>query len=100
MKIAVSVCAIALCVPITAYSQEHDYSLVVVPSGPNTTYREALIIDRRTGDLWDYINQSQIGKAPGGTTLLYVGKVAPGSAPGQVIVQDGFGKPPIPGPAH
>ena len=74
----------------TLAADDHEYKFV--PMMKETTAGDhAIIIDEKTGDLWEYLNQPAFGKLQAINGVKYIGKLHPGT-PGETIIGNfGFG---------
>jgi hypothetical protein len=59
------------------------YQMVPIPKAPNEPGDRVMILDTTTGDLWQWWEAPRTGQYGGGDGLTYMGRVAPGSRPGE-----------------
>lgn len=66
------------------------YQAVPLPRAENQFGQAILILDTSSGDLWQWWQASPVGDSPGGEGITYIGRMKPGSAPGEVRTIDRF----------
>jgi len=59
------------------------YQAIVLPKNPGDTFSTMMILDTTTGDLWQWMEAPGMGKISEYLGMTYMGKVTPGSAPGE-----------------
>lgn len=59
------------------------YQALALPKAANELGDRIMILDTSTGDLWQWWDAPGLGQFPTKTGITYMGKVAPGSAPGE-----------------
>jgi hypothetical protein len=68
---------IAMClIPCAAVAQDHEYQFIQIKKEA-ATYTQGIIIDSKTGDLWEYLNQPASGASKFVEGVKYLGKLHP-----------------------
>jgi hypothetical protein len=58
-------------------------ALILGPKSGNELGDRIMILDTRSGDLWQWWDAPALGNFPAKTGITYMGKVTPGTAPGE-----------------
>ncbi len=70
------------------------FHVITLPRSPADAMGDKLmILDSATGDLWQWWDQPATAAAPAKTGITYMGRVTPGTAPGDTVIVPKSGTP-------
>jgi hypothetical protein len=69
------------------------YQAIPLPKSESEVGERIMILDTSTGDLWQWWDAPALANVPARSGVTYMGKVAPGSAPGETRSFQRFDKP-------
>jgi hypothetical protein len=70
------------------------YQAVPIAPAPNSANSgEILLLDTRDGHVWKWWEAPTVGSAVGGSGITYMGKLTPGTSPGEIIQRFKYGQP-------
>lgn len=70
----------------SVFAQGDRYQMVPLPSSGNVASM-VLILDTQEGHMWRWVDITTTPSSKGGFTVRYVGKIAPGSKTGDIVIQ-------------
>jgi hypothetical protein len=83
LALSVSVCLLAT--PATSSAADVGrYQAIPLPKVQNQLGDMIMILDTSTGDLWEWWVGPAIGDSKASEGVVYIGKMTPGSAPGEI----------------
>ena len=68
----------------------HEFEMIQMSLGANATYSQAFFMDKKTGDIWEYISQPSMGEYKAVKGIKYLGKLRVGE-PNEAIIGN-YGK--------
>ena len=82
-------------IPLLAHAENPvgRYEMVTLPSQPGSYDRRVMILDTVDGHLWQWWEAPAVGGSAPTSGITYLGKVAPGSAPGETVPAHRSGAP-------
>jgi hypothetical protein len=70
------------------------YQAVPIAPAPNSANSgEILLLDTRDGHVWKWWEAPRMGNVAGGSGITYMGKLVPGSSPGEIVQRFRYGQP-------
>ena len=100
MRIVLALAAAALAAPVPAQAQNPvgRYEMVTLPSKPGSYDNRVMILDTADGHLWQWWEAPAVGSTASSSGITYLGKIAPGAAPGetQPVRHSGAPEPVLP----
>ncbi len=62
------------------------YQAIAVPQPTNAVGSgQILLLDTRDGQVWEWWSSPTMGNVPGGAGITYMGKLTPGTKPGDIV---------------
>ena len=105
MRTALALIALALPVAGSANAQTTEnpvgrYEMVALPDKPGSYETRVMILDTADGHLWQWWEAPAVGSSVPSSGITYLGKVAPGNAPGETQPARHSGAPEPLNPHH
>ena len=69
------------------------YQAIAIPQPANAIGSGSiLLLDTRDGQVWQWWQSTAIGNIAAGSGITYLGKLIPGTAPGEIVQRFSYGK--------